>query len=160
MSTEAALSAYLDGIGILRSAMQGLTPDQLRARPVAGKWTILEVACHIADFDTIYADRIKRIIAEDRPLLISSDHDAYVTKLAYHDRDLEEELNVVEATRRQLARTLRALPEAALDRPGLVRTDSGGEEERTALRHLTLITGHIPHHLAFVAEKKKALGLG
>ncbi len=158
MSTEAALDDYLAGVETLRHAVAGMTPDQLRARPIPGKWSTLEVVCHLADFDAIYADRIKRIIASDRPLLVGADHEAYAARLSYHDRDVDEEIAVVEATRRQLARTLRGLPAADLDRVGIVRNGQGVDEERTALRHLAIITGHIPNHLVHVKEKKKALG--
>ena len=41
-----------------------MTQEQLVARPVPGRWSTLEVICHLADFEIIGADRIKRVIAE------------------------------------------------------------------------------------------------
>ena len=64
-----------------------MTREQLLARPIAGKWSTLEVVCHLADFDPILADRMKRIIAEDRPQLIGADENRYAARLAYADRD-------------------------------------------------------------------------
>jgi hypothetical protein len=61
-------------------------------------------------------------------------------------------------TRRQMARILRSLPEAALERVGIYRHE-GHEEERSLRRLLDTITGHIPHHTAFIAEKRRALGI-
>ncbi len=159
MTTTGPIANYLAGIATLRAAVEGMTPAQLKARPVAGKWSTLEVVCHLADFEAVYADRIKRIIATDRPLLTSAGHVEYAAKLAYHDRDLDEELAVVEATRRSTARTLRAVGPEALDRVGIYRDEQGTEEERAAGRLLALITGHIPHHVGHVAEKRRALGL-
>src|SRR5262245_44003063 len=60
------LEQYLQGPQQLRQAVAGLSREQLIARPVAGKWSTLEVVAHLADFDPILADRIKRVIAEDK----------------------------------------------------------------------------------------------
>ena len=65
---------------------------------------------HLADFDPILADRMKRVIAEDKPTLVGADENRFAAALAYHDRDLEEELTIIEATRSQLARILRNNP--------------------------------------------------
>src|SRR5271167_3320286 len=101
---------YLQGPKVLRKAVAGMGRDQLRARPVPGKWSTLEVVCHLADFDPILADRMKRVIAEDRPTLVGADEKRFATTLAYHQRDLEEELTIIEKTRQQMARILRTLP--------------------------------------------------
>src|SRR3954465_4640922 len=110
---------YLAGVDLLRQAVAGMTREQVVARPVAGKWSTLEVVCHLADFDPILADRMKRIIAEEKPTLIGADENRLAAALAYHDRGAEEELALIEQTRRQFARILRTLPEAALQRVGV-----------------------------------------
>jgi hypothetical protein len=146
---------YLAGPSTLRKAVAGMTRQQLLARPVAGKWSTQEVVCHLADFDPILADRIKRIIAEERPTLIGADENKFAAKLAYQDRDLDEELDIIDRTRRQLARILRTLPAEALAREGV-------HNERGPLsleRLLTMATAHIPHHVKFIQEKRQALGL-
>jgi hypothetical protein len=56
MDHEALIDAYLGGIEVLRRAVAGMTPEQLRARPVPGRWSTLEVVCHLADFEPIYAE--------------------------------------------------------------------------------------------------------
>src|SRR5438445_12018973 len=113
------IDAYLAGVGALRRAVAGMTREQLTARPVAGKWSTLEVVCHLADFDPILADRMKRVIAEDRPQLLGADDQRFAASLAYHDRDLEEELTILEQTRRQLVRILRQLPAEGWQRLGI-----------------------------------------
>src|SRR2546421_4675619 len=105
MSTLAPLiDAYLAGIQTLRTSVAGMTRQQLLARPVAGKWSTLEVVCHLTDFEPIMADRMKRVIAEERPALIGADENRFAAALAYHERDLEEELTILERTRQQMAR--------------------------------------------------------
>lgn len=149
------LGDYLVGPRALREAVAGMTRDQLVARPVAGKWSTLEVVCHLADFDPILADRMKRIITHDRPTLTSADENLFAAGLAYHERDLEEELRLIEMTRSQMGRILATLPPEAMRRVG-VHSERG---ELTLERMLQLAVNHIPHHLPFIAEKREALGL-
>jgi uncharacterized damage-inducible protein DinB len=149
------IEQYLAGPAELRAAVAGMSREQFVARPVAGKMSTLEVVCHITDFEPVYADRMKRVIAEDNPTLMGADEKRYLAALAYHDRDLQEELAIVERTRGQLARILRTLPDAALRRTG-VHSERG---PMTLEALLTSITGHIPHHVRFIREKRRALGL-
>lgn len=148
---------YLAGAAQLRAAVAGMTREQLTARPIAGKWSTLEVVCHIADFEPILAERMKRIIAlsADVPLLLAADENLFVKELKYHERDLEEELAVVDATRRQMARIIRGLKPEQLQQTG----NHNKKGLQTLEKVITTATGHIPHHLPFIAEKRKALGL-
>ena len=154
-SLNELIDNYLAGPRTLRQAVAGMTPEQVRARPVAGKWSTLEVVCHLADFDPIIADRMKRVIAEDRPQLLGADEQRFAAALAYDRREVEEELAIVEKTRRQMARILRTLPEEALGRVG-VHNERG---PRTLEQLLSGAVAHIPHHVAFLADKRRALGL-
>jgi uncharacterized damage-inducible protein DinB len=145
---------YLDGPRLLREAVRGLSREQLLARPVAGKWSTLEVVCHLADFEPILADRMKRVIAEERPQLVGADENRFAAALAYHERNLEEELGLIEQTRSQLAHILRTLPVEALQRVG-AHNERG---PRTLEQLLTGAINHIPHHVRFIHDKRKALG--
>ena len=154
-SLDQMVADYLAGPPLLRQAVAGMTRDQLTARPVPGKWSTLEVVCHLADFDPILADRMKRVIAEDKPTLLGADENRVAAALAYHERDIEEELTLIEQTRRQLARILRTLAPEALQRVG-------NHNERGPLsleKLLTTATNHIHHHVKFIREKRQALGL-
>jgi hypothetical protein len=146
---------YLAGVATLRQAVAGLTREQLLARPMAGKWSTLEVVCHLADFDPILADRMKRVIAEDRPQLLGADENRFAASLAYHNRDLDEELAIIAQTRAQMARILRQQSDDMLRRVG-VHNERG---ELTLERLITTATNHIPHHVKFIREKRQALGL-
>ncbi len=149
------IETYLEGPTILRKAVAGMNREQIQARPVAGKWSTLEVVCHLADFDPILADRMKRIIAEDKPQLLGADEKHFAAALAYHQRDIEEELTIIEKTRSQLARILRTLPAEALQRVG-VHSERG---PLTLERMIGLATNHIAHHVKFIHEKRQALNL-
>lgn len=154
MSDRARLiEAYLEGPATLRRAVSGLDAEALRAHPVPGTWSILEVVCHLADSEQAYCHRMKRVIAEDNPLLPGYDETRFAASLAYHERDLEQELTMLDATRRQMARILRAVPESAWSRTG-VHTERG---LMTLEDLLQTEADHIPHHLTFIEQKRRAL---
>lgn len=149
------IAAYEAGPAQLRAAMSGMSIDQLRARPVAGRWSSLEVLCHLADCEQFFADRMKRTIATDRPLLLGADGFRYPLPLHYQERDPGEELDLVELTRKQMARIFKLLPEETW-----LRTAVHSETGLVTLRQLVIHTvRHQDLHLAFVAEKRRALGL-
>jgi hypothetical protein len=58
-------------------------------------------------------------------------------------------------TRNSFGRILRTLPADAFQRTG-VHSERG---LKTLEELLTLISNHIPHHLPFIAEKRRALGV-
>jgi uncharacterized damage-inducible protein DinB len=60
----------------------GLSDEQLDAVPIPGKWSIRLVVCHIADFELVYADRMKRVIAETQPTFFGGDPDTFAAGLA------------------------------------------------------------------------------
>jgi hypothetical protein len=96
---------------------------------------------------------MKRTIATDRPLLLGGQAGRYPESLRYHDREIDEELDLIALTRRQMARTLRLLPEGAWSRTA-VHSETG----LVTLRQLVLhAVRHQDHHLWFVAEKRRAL---
>ncbi|MBW8884889.1 MAG: DinB family protein [Planctomycetia bacterium] len=155
MKHQKLIEDYAAGPHLLREAVKGMSREQIVARPVAGKWSTLEVVCHIADFEIVGADRIKRVIAEEKPTLPDGDERVFASRLAYHHRELEEELQLIGAIRAQVARILRTLKDDDFARIG----------NHTAAGPLTLQqlvergANHVQHHLKFIAEKRKALGL-
>jgi uncharacterized damage-inducible protein DinB len=153
MAFEEQIQAYLAGPELLRRAVAGMSPEQMTARPIAGKWSTLEVVCHLADYEPIYADRMKRVIALERPDLLKGDPPLFAQRLAYGRRVLEEELALIELTRKQMARILRNLQPGDFQRAGAHSRDGVLTLEVLLQR----ITAHIPHHVRFIEEKKRAL---
>lgn len=155
MKYQKLIDDYAAGPQLLREAVKGMSREQLVARPVAGKWSTLEVVCHIADFDIVGADRIKRVIALDKPTLPDGDENLFAARLAYHQRDLEEELHVISAIRAQVARILRKVSDDDFARIG-IHTAAG---PLTLQQFVERMANHLPHHIRFIAEKRKALGI-
>ena len=157
MPTPAELAdQLLAGAAELRKAVAGMNREQIIARPIAGRWSTLEVVCHIADFDPILVDRMKRIIAlGDVPLFFAADENLYLKAMNYHARDLENELDLIEATRKQMAKLVRTLKPEQLQLTGC--HNKNGIVTLEKLLQTTI--NHIPHHLKFILEKRKARGI-
>jgi hypothetical protein len=153
MNYEALIEQYLAGPGLLRRAVAGMTGDELLARPVPGRWSTQEVVCHLADYEPIYADRMKRVIALEGPELLRGDPGLFAARLAYGRRDVEEELALIEITRKQMARVLRALKPEDYQRRGLHSRDGALTLEVLLQR----VTAHVPHHVRFIEEKRRAM---
>jgi DinB superfamily len=155
MNFKELISAYLSGGEILRRTVAGMTREQLLARPVPGKWSTLECVAHVSDFEPVLAERMKRIISHDRPLLLVADENLFAETLGYHDRDLGEELALIDATRKQMGRILNVLPPDAGSRVGIHSFKGLVTLEAV----LSGTVNHILHHSKFIEDKRKALGL-
>jgi uncharacterized damage-inducible protein DinB len=149
------IEAYLDGPKQLRRVVADLGPDQLKARPIAGKWSTLEVVCHLVDSEQAWCHRMKRTVAEEKPLLIGYDETRFTAALDYHARDVSSELVLLEAMREQMALQLRKLPDATW-----ARTAIHNERGLMTLEEmLKAEVEHVPHHINQILEKRRALGL-
>lgn len=96
------------------------------------------------------------MIVEDSPAMLNLDPDTFASELVYDQRDVEEELQLIEATRRHIGRILKSLGSGPFQRTGQHSTDG-----RLTLEDLLQrITNHIPHHIAFIEEKRAALAWG
>lgn len=155
LPASAWIDAYVAGTTLLVEAVRGFTPDQLHSRPVDGAWSTLEVVCHLADTEGLFAQRMKRVLAEDRPPLLFAAPEQFVAALACHERDINEELSYIYAARLQMARILRAQPAAAWQRTGI--HNQAGEQSLQQL--LQKATDHLIHHIRFIREKRAALGV-
>lgn len=148
------IDAYLDGPTQLRRVVVDLNRQQLEARPVPGKWSTLEVICHLVDSEQAWCHRMKRVIAEEKPLLIGYDQSRFTASLGYHQHDLKSELALLEAMRLEMALILRDLPASSWARTGI-------HSERglvTLEQMLQAEVEHIAHHIAQIIEKRQAPG--
>jgi len=138
-----------------RAAMAGMTKEQLLARPIAGKWSTQEVIVHLTDAEIAFADRIKRILAMDQPQLLSWPENDFIAKLHYQEQSAEDACKLIEGLRKNLKRVLDLTSDEDLKRFG-IHNERGKQDIRDVLSYAVW---HLNHHLAFVAEKRKALGI-
>ena len=147
------ISQYIQGGHLLRQAVAHMPLEHLVARPIEGKWSTLEVICHISDFEPVFADRMKRVIALENPQLLGADENLFLKSLSYPQRNIGEELALIDLVRSQIARILSGLPDSAWARIG-----THNEKGIISLKNLLQkAIGHIDHHLPFIEQKKKHL---
>ena len=73
---------------ILRDAVAGATPAQLRRRPNAESFCLLEHACHLRDLEREgYAVRLGRMLDEDMPTLQGFEGDVIARERDYMSQD-------------------------------------------------------------------------
>ncbi|PKQ15013.1 MAG: DinB family protein [Actinobacteria bacterium HGW-Actinobacteria-7] len=149
------IAAYEQGPAILRAAVDGLDAEALRARPIAGKMSSLEVVCHIVDSDQFMCDRIKRTIATDNPVLMGVESASYPVPLRYHERDLELDLLLFDVQRKQMAADLRRLPAEAWSRTA--EHSENGVQTLVEIFHHAV--EHLEDHVLTIATKREAMGL-
>ena len=148
------IERYASGAILPAKAIEGMSKSDLLAAPVPGRWSTQQVIMHLMDSDLIGADRMKRVIAEERPLLLRYDESAFARSLFYDRLDAALACEVFEKNRRLMAAVLRLLPDDAFTRTGV-------HSERGLETLGDLVTGyadHLDHHLRFIQEKRRALG--
>ena len=148
------INAYEQAGGKITQSIQHLTREDLLAFPVPGTWSIQQVVVHLADAELVLADRMKRVIAEHRPALLAFDENKWAANLQYDEQLAADAAALIELNRRQLARVLHNLPDAAFDRVGI-----HSEVGPLTLRQLVeKSTSHLEHHLKFINAKREKLG--
>jgi len=98
---------------------------------------------------------MKRVIAEDDPVLVAFDQDAWAARLGYNAIDMSEAVALFTANRRRTAAILRTVPDADFARSG--RHTADGRVNLAGL--LAVITNHLDHHLRFLYTKRANLGV-
>ncbi len=150
------IEEYARGAAHLGDAIAGLSPAQLNAVPVPGTWSIQQIVLHLMDSDLIASDRMKRVIAEDRPQLIGYDETAFARHLHYDKLDAATAAQIFSLNRHLTAVILRNLPDETFQRIG-----NHNESGPLTLEHLVKnYIQHLAHHLKFVQEKRRIVESG
>ena len=152
--THTLIEAYSRGAQLLRDAVRRVPESGWDTVPIEGKWSVRQVVCHLADSEIVYADRMKRVIAEDKPTLFEADPDLLVPALFCRQRPWETELNVVEAVRAHMLPILKSCDGEEFQRIGVHSLD--GPMTLKAL--LERVTEHLSHHISFIEEKLRVFG--
>ena len=148
------IERYAGGARVLHEAIEGLAIGELVAFPVPGTWSIQQIVFHLMDSDLIGSDRMKRVIAEERPQLIGYDETAFANKLFYHELNIWWACDLFEKNRLMTAEILRRLPNGAFQRVGL-HNERG---EVTLGGMVQTYVDHLERHLGFIRSKREMLG--
>jgi hypothetical protein len=103
----------------LKAATGGMADEALRRRPEAGKWSMLEIACHLRDVERVFVERFTKMAHQERPGFWMMDNDRVAGALRYGDARLGDVLKEHARLRGDTLTLLRALPSPAWTRTGL-----------------------------------------
>jgi DinB family protein len=147
------IAQYSGGYREVQTALDGLPPAAMTAHPFAGKWSAREIIHHLSDSESISAQRLRRLISEERPVIQGYDQDAWAVLLRYNLRDHTPALELFRAVRATTAQLLPELTEDDWQRPGW-HTESG---LYTATTWLQIYAAHAHNHAGQIARLKAAL---
>ncbi|TAK01842.1 MAG: hypothetical protein EPO36_04250 [Chloroflexota bacterium] len=146
MTTEPAdraalLERYRSGMTDLEDALAGITEADLDRPQPAAEWTARQVVHHLADSESMASIRLRRLIAEDDPVIHGYDEPEWARRLHY-DRPIEASMAVVAAVRAASLQLLESLTPAEWARTG-THTESGSY---SVDRWLEIYAGHTHDH--------------
>lgn len=88
-------------------------------RDGADGWTVLEVLCHLRDFDVIFYNRAVMMVEQESPALPAYDHEAMVVEGHYNTQDVRGVYADLAASRARLADFFAALTAEQWERAGV-----------------------------------------
>jgi hypothetical protein len=115
----------------VRDALAGATDAELDAVPADGGWSARQVVHHLADAETMAATRLRRLLAEDSPVIQAYPEEVFARRLRY-DRPIATSMAVIEAVRGASAELLELLDDADWQRAG-THTEDGAYSVATWL---------------------------
>lgn len=112
------LERYRRGPELLAVALTGVFGEEEDFVAAPGKWSIRQIVAHLADSEIVFAHRFRQVIAEDSPVMVWFDQDAWASHLDYARRKPKQSLETLRRTRAENHDLLKALPESAYERCG------------------------------------------
>ena len=110
------IDRYRDGAAAVEAALAGASGRELDAR-AAGKWSAREIVHHLADSEMTAAIRLRRLLAEEAPVIHPYDQDEFARRLHY-DRPIESALAALRAARQSTVEILERMEESDWSRAG------------------------------------------
>ncbi len=108
------MEQYRDGHRAVAEALDGITDEELD-RSASGEWTPREIAHHLADSEMMSAIRLRRIVAEDEPLLTAYDETQFAKALT-RNRPIEPSIEAMRWARETSLQILERLEGAEWER--------------------------------------------
>ena len=138
LGTDDPLTVLRQGPSAFEELISGRSLEDLRRPEAPGKWSAAALAQHMADSETVWAYRLRMVLAHDRPTLEGYDQNAWAERLRYWDADPTEALTLFGVMRRANLVLLESLASEEWDRVS-VHSERGEESVRHMAR---LYAGH------------------
>jgi hypothetical protein len=139
----------------LRSAVAGLTRDQLETRYRPGGWTVKQVVHHVPDSHLNAYTRFKLALTENEPTIKPYDEAAWAELADSRKVPIEVSLDLLDALHLRWVALLRSMDTDDLNR-GLRHPEH--DRVLTLKQMLGLYAWHGRHHVAHITSLKKREG--
>ncbi|MCU0480643.1 MAG: DinB family protein [Anaerolineae bacterium] len=128
--------------------------DATTYRDSGDGWTVLEVLCHLRDYDVIFHERATRILNEDKPTFVPRDHEALVIENAYNQQNLQAALAELNASRANFIAFFESLTPEQWERAGIHPEYGDFPMTRSAMQVGTHDANHIEQITRILKEKR------
>lgn len=141
--------------GALRSAVSGLSRDQLETRYRPGGWTVKQVVHHVPDSHLNAYTRFKLALTENEPTIKPYDEAAWAELADSRRVPIEVSLELLDALHLRWVTVLRSMDPADFQR-GLRHPEQG--RVLTLQQLLGLYAWHGRHHVGHITSLRKREG--
>lgn len=147
------LAVFEETPAVLRAVTTAVPEDKLRIVEAPGKWSVLNVAQHLAHVELALGFRFRMVLAEENPSLAAMNPDLWIAELFPSDYSLEEALTDFAQLRALNLRLLRRVRPEQWERAG-IHSQRGHETLATMIR---MYAAHDLYHLYQIERVKKAI---
>jgi len=112
------LERFRRGPELLAVATTGAAGSELDFKAGEGKWSVRQIACHLADGEAVACMRIRQLIAENNPTIAPYDEKAWAASLDYEKRKISQALDMFRMLRSGNHELLKDQPAEAFERSG------------------------------------------
>lgn len=147
------IARYEAGYEEVVRSLEGFPAEQQTERPLPGKWSAREIVHHLADSEMTSAIRLRKLLAEESPLIQGYDQDAYAERLRYNERDTAPALEAFRLARATTAQLLAVMTDEDWSRAGH-HTESGPYSAEDWLR---IYAAHAHGHAAQIRRLREAM---
>ncbi len=150
---QSRLERYGLGAQAVVEALDGATDAELDRRPPSGDWCAREIVHHLADSESMAYIRLRRLIAEDDPVITAYDEPVWARRLHY-DRPIDASVAVLKAVRQASRELLLSLTPDEWRRGG-THSESGRYDVE---RWLSIYTEHAHDHAEQIRRVRRGEG--
>lgn len=154
MNRDQSLTTLAAFPALLRETVRNLSDTQVRFRPAAGEWSIVEIIGHYIDIDLLWMRRIGQMSNADNPQLAPAEQDQRVAEAHYHEKDPGALLARFAEVRAETVAALRLIHSNNLARPAIHPLRG----PITLGDIFTILPGHDQIHTAQIAANVAAAG--
>lgn len=145
----ALIRRYAEGYAAVEDALRGITPAELDNQGDEG-WSARMVVHHLADSEMTSALRLRKLIAEENPVIWGYDEERYAAVLFYSSRPIEASLLAFRAARESTLGILERITAGDWRRAGW-HTESG---LYTVERWLEIYAAHAHDHAGQIVRAR------